>query len=1471
MMNKSARLLLPLIIFTFLISLQLSAQEAADQLSSNLFVTNNQFKLKHPSFTRLAGYDVPAVKTEDFNNDGINDVAVVLPGFAKIAVQLGDGQGSLSAPTYFDTPDNPTDFDIADFNNDGEFDIITTNTAPGLISLLLGDGTGNFAFHSSFFVNASVRFLTVGKFNQDEFPDIAVVDSNTIRVFFGTGTTNFVAGGQTTIPLNSRRMIKADFDNNGKTDLVIHFAEGSASSTRIYKSNTDGTFTNPATIPTIEINGFAAGDFNNDGFSDLVITDWRQTSFKFYPGNGTGALGAPVSSPVGYFWTITSGDFNKDGNLDISSDNGSILLGNGQGSFSLLWRSAVNGSSSAAVADFNSDSFPDVVSIAGVGNPSDATVITINDGTGKPIVAASADVSGNRNFKIESADFNLDGKPDLVTADAEGKRVFVLLQDNNGLFNSTSPSGLPFGGGSGTNQGPFTVAVGDFNEDGKPDIASPSPFDNQMVIFLGSGTGTFTRSAVNFAAGVSKPYSMQIGDFNNDGHQDLVTMNYDSFNFSIFLGNGSGGFTIFTRQSVANQSGPNFVVVGDFNSDGKQDLIVSRYFQNNLLLLAGNGDGTFTTSPNQIAIPVNTSAMKTTDLNGDGKLDLAVITDEIQSSLRIGFGNGDGTFSGFTVYPLAVPAMHDILFDDYNVDGFKDLLIGDATYGNSGLILFKGNGTGAFSVQPMVPIGTSPYALVGKDFNNDGKPDVATASSTFGGTRIFLNDTNLLPELSVGDITVPEANMGDSTNAVFTVSLSQPSSQTVTVNYLAVNRTAQTPSDFTAASGQITFLPGTTSQTVILQVKGDNLDENDETFVLALNNAANATIIDGVGVGTITDDDAPPEFSAQNGSLIEGNGASFTVDLSTNLSTISGRKVKVQYSTANGTATFPSDYAQTSGILYFAPGETSKTIHVQTNPDTLVEPDETFTVNFINLSGSVINNNQSTVTIVNDDIGGNVQFSTPTYSVTENTPTATITITRQNGNASGIVVQYETSNGTAVAGQDYAAVTGSVTFGANETSKTFTVPIINDTLDETQTETVNLSITNVAGGATLGSQSTAILNIEDDDPLPLLNIGNISIIEGNQGNTNLSIPVILSAASGRDVSVSFATANITAIAPDDYISTSSVITFAPGETVKSIVIPIVGDRLVESNETFQISLMNPVNSILNSNVSIVTITNDDLSRNRLDFDGDSKTDISIFRPSDGSWWYSRSSDTQFRVFNFGVSTDKLVPGDFTGDGKTDIAIWRPSTGEWFIQRSDDNTYFSFPFGSSGDIPVVGDFDADGKADPAVFRPSSSTWYISKSSGGTIIINFGASGDLPVAADYDGDGKTDIAIFRPSDGSWWYVRSIDSQFRVFSFGVSTDKPVQGDYTGDGKADIAVFRPATGEWFIQRSEDNSYFSFPFGAAGDLPVPGDYDGDGKMDAGVFRPSNVTWFINRTTAGILITNFGATGDQPIPNVFVP
>lgn len=270
-----------------------------------------------------------------------------------------------------------------------------------------------------------------------------------------------------------------------------------------------------------------------------------------------------------------------------------------------------------------------------------------------------------------------------------------------------------------------------------------------------------------------------------------------------------------------------------------------------------------------------------------------------------------------------------------------------------------------------------------------------------------------------------------------------------------------------------------------------------------------------------------------------------------------------------------------------------------------------------------------------------------------------------------------------------------------------------------------------------------------------------------------------------------------------------------------------------------------------------------------DFDGDGKTDISVFRPAPGQWWFLRSSDNSNGAAAFGTSTDTLVPADYTGDGKTDLAFYRPSDGNWFVLRSENSTFYAFPFGITTDQPMPADYDADGKTDAAVFRASNSTWYINRSTGGTGIINFGIAGDLPVSSDYDGDGRADIAIFRPSTATWWINRSSGTTI-AYQFGTASDRLVPGDYTGDGKSDLAIYRPSTGSWFVLRSEDLSFYAVPFGNSTDVPSPGDYDGDGKFDTAVFRPSDSTWYINRSTAGILIRPFGIPGDISVPSVYV-
>ncbi len=276
------------------------------------------------------------------------------------------------------------------------------------------------------------------------------------------------------------------------------------------------------------------------------------------------------------------------------------------------------------------------------------------------------------------------------------------------------------------------------------------------------------------------------------------------------------------------------------------------------------------------------------------------------------------------------------------------------------------------------------------------------------------------------------------------------------------------------------------------------------------------------------------------------------------------------------------------------------------------------------------------------------------------------------------------------------------------------------------------------------------------------------------------------------------------------------------------------------------------------------------NKSSADFDGDLRTDISVFRPSNGVWYVLNSRNGSVSYTTFGLSGDVPVAKDYDGDNIADTAVFRPSNGTWYVLRSTDSTFFAIPFGLDGDIPAAGDYDGDGKSDFVVYRPSTGVWYKLRSSDfGYEEITFGINGDQPTPGDYDGDGRYDISVFRPSNGTWYRLNSTNPTFTVFTpFGQNGDIPAQGDFDGDTKSDIAVFRPANGTWYINRSLTQTVQITNWGLNGDIPVVGEYDGDGRDDIAVFRPSTGIWYVLRSSNGQLqAAQFGLNGDLPIPN----
>jgi len=460
-----------------------------------------------------------------------------------------------------------------------------------------------------------------------------------------------------------------------------------------------------------------------------------------------------------------------------------------------------------------------------------------------------------------NGDFNGDGKLDLAVANHGGNNVSVLLGTGTGSFGTATN----FSVGSS----PISVTVGDFNGDGKSDLATANHSSSNVSVLLGTGTGSF-GPATNFTVGIS-PRSVTVGDFNGDGKSDLATANRSSSNVSVLLGTGTGSFGTATNFTVG--SSPHSVMVGDFNGDGKSDLATANRYGYNVSVLLGTGTGSFGTATN---FSVGSSPFSVTvgDFNGDGKSDLAT-ANYLGNSVSVLLGTGTGSFGPATNFSVGSRPT-SVTVGDFNGDGKSDLATANLNGGNNVSVLL-GTGTGSFGTATNFAVGSSPTSVTVGDFNGDGKSDLATANANSSYVSVLLNAdptatvtiTDPSISLTINDVTVTEGNSG-TTNAVFTVSLSSAASTVVSVDYATANGTATAGTDYTAIPPTtLTFNPGETSKTITVPVNGDNQVELNETFFLNLSNlqanGSNVTLADNQGQGTITNDDERPKITIASG------------------------------------------------------------------------------------------------------------------------------------------------------------------------------------------------------------------------------------------------------------------------------------------------------------------------------------------------------------------------------------------------------------------------------------------------------------------------------------------------------------------------------------------------------------------------------------------------------------------------------
>lgn len=697
---------------------------------------------------------------------------------------------------------------VGDFNRDGHADLVVANECGdsncdnSVVSVLLGNGDGTFQAGQSYSSGGYDAFaVAVGDVNKDGKADLIVANgcqsanqcaNGVIGVLLGNGDGTFqTAQTYSSAGLAADAVAIADVNRDGKLDLLVAnqcldstCASGSIS---VLLGNGNGTFKAAKSYASggVTAVSLAVGNFNKDQKLDLAVANQCQSSgncagnVSVLLGNGDGTFQPAVSYPSGGYTAVslTVGDFNGDQKPDLvvahqcqSSSNCSagtvgVLLGKGDGTFQSAQAFASGGNHTTAVAggDLNGDGHRDLI-IANqcqvAGNCTYGSVsVLMGKGDGTFQAPQNYISDGVFAYSVAIGDWNGDKQPDLAvvnqcqTTSACSGTVTLLLGNGDGTFQA--PPAYASGGYDAD-----SVAVGDLNGDGKPDLVVANLCQNNnckssnsgvVSVLLGNGDGTF-QLAQAYATGGFGSSSVAIGDLNGDGNADVVVANQCSTSkcnnggsVSVLLGNGSG--TLQAAKTYA--SGANValsVAIADFNKDGKLDLAVANQCQDStcqngtVSVLLGNGDGSFQASQSYPSAGYYTNSVAVGDFNGDGNPDLVLASQCEDSSCQNGgvsvlLGNGDGTFQTAQTYSSGGSQADSVVVTDLDGDGIADLAVSNlcqnvSTCGNGVVSSLMGRGNGTFGgPHPYSSGGQNAYSVVAGDFNGDGNNDVVVANS----------------------------------------------------------------------------------------------------------------------------------------------------------------------------------------------------------------------------------------------------------------------------------------------------------------------------------------------------------------------------------------------------------------------------------------------------------------------------------------------------------------------------------------------------------------------------------------------------------------------------------------------------------------------------------------------------------------------------------------------------------------------